>query len=315
MKSFNVKSLVCGLLLGALGTIGISTVYASGDIKLAKYENIKVSFNNSSVPLRNSLVSVVKNGENDANIYMPVTEILEYLGYNAKWNPSEHSINISTNNEKKSANSTCDEKKIANSLQNPDNKNIAKNQGDKLALEFMQKTGNWSYVEPLFPYMTPEGVKDVVDLYINQKGGNRQKIESAIPYMNKDNFKPSNSNELKTQADYDTLASNALSKTNDMFSILAYLPYMSTDKIDTLVKDYIGKTNNFNCIYNIHKYMSTKAIDDTVKSYIDKTGDYGIVASMLGFMSSDASNYVAKKYISESKNQQYYHLFKPYLKN
>lgn len=310
LKNFNVKSLICGLLIGILGTIGITKAFAAEEIKLAKYENVKVSINNSIIPLKNSFVSIVKRGENDAKIYMPAMEILDHLGYNVEWNASEHSINI----EGKAQNSICNDETAKNLQKDAVSKNTEGNQGDKLALEIMQKTGNWKYVEPLFPYMTPDGVKEVVDLYVREKGGSNKQTESASQYMNKDNFAARGCTQLKTQSDYDTLASEALSKTDDMFSILVYLPYMSKNKIDAMVKDYIDKTNNFNCIYNVHEYMSTRAIDDAVKSYINKTGDYGTVASILQFMSTDGSSYIAKKYISEAKDQQYRQLFTPYIK-
>ncbi|MCT4562775.1 MAG: hypothetical protein N4A68_00380 [Maledivibacter sp.] len=299
MKSINVKSLACGLLIGTIGTIGITGVFASGLIKSTKYEEVTVTLNDTVIPMKDSMVSIVKNGENDSKLYMPAEEILEYMGYNVEFDDTKQSINIST--------------KSILSSESMMNKNISENQPDKLALEIMKKTGNWSYVEPLFSYMTPQGVKETVDLYINEKGGNQKQVQSALSYMNKDNTATNGSNQLKTQADYDRLATEVLGKTNDMFSVMFYMPYMSKDKIDAIVKDYVVKTNNFNCIYNVHQYMSIKGIDDTVKSYIDKTGDYGTVAAILQFMSPEASGYIAKKYINESKNQQYSKFFTPYL--
>jgi copper amine oxidase-like protein len=313
-KIFNAKSLICGLLIGTIVTIGITNVFASAEIKSAKYEEVKVSFNNSNIPLKNPLVSVVNNGENDTKMYMPAREILEYLGYNVDWNSSERSINISSKISTKATNSINNNITATVLPENTANKNIITNQANKLALEIINNTANWSYVEPLFPYMTTEGVKDMVDLY-NQKSGNYKQEEEVLQYINKNNSTSDGSNQLKTKSDYDNLANEALLKTNDMFSILVYLPYMNTDKIDTMVKDYIEKNDYFYCIYNIYQYMSTKAIDDTVKSYIDKTDDYGAVTSILQFMSTDASDYVAKKYVTESKDQQYRQLFMPYLKH
>ncbi|MCT4604563.1 MAG: hypothetical protein N4A64_00445 [Marinisporobacter sp.] len=301
MKNFNGKSFICGLLIG---TIGITTVFATAGIKSAKYEDVKVIFNGSNIPLKNSLISVVKSGESDAKLYMPANEILEDLGYDVKWNESERSIDILT----KTVELPYGGHGVTGSYKNTTCNDITKNETDKKALEIMQKTGNWSYVEPLFSAMTAEGVAEVVNLYI-QKTGNYKQAEAALPYMNKDD-----SMQPKKQLDYDILASQIIKKTGDVHRVMAYMPYMSTDKVDTIVKDYIDKTNDFNCIYNIRQYMSTEGIDDTAKSYVDRTDDYGTIAAILQFMSVDASDYVAKKYINEVKDQQYSKLFTPYLK-
>lgn len=183
------------------------------------------------------------------------------------------------------------------------------NETDKRALEIMQKTGNWKYVEPLFPSMTSEGVQAVVNLYI-EKTGNYKQAEKALPYINKSQ---NTSSEIKTQSDYDTLADQSIEKTGDINSIMVYIPHMSKEKVDKVVKEYIDKTNNFNCSYAIRQYMSTKGIDDIVQGYIEKTNDYGTVAAMLQFMSEDASKSVAEKYVNESKDQKYRRFFIPYL--
>lgn len=303
MKNFNTKSFICGLFIGILS---ISTVFAAGGIKSANYEDTKVSFNNSVIPLESSLVSIIKEGENVPELYMPTKEILEYLGYKVNYNASQDYIDITSLN--------YDSITTTIPLQNSASNNIPESEMDKKALEIMQKTGNWSYVEPLFTSMTPEGVKAVVNLYI-KKTGNYKQAQTALPYINKDSFTTDTSNNPKTQLDYDTLATETMINTGDIYSIMVYIPHMSTDKIDTLVKDYIGKTSNFNCIYSLRQYLSTKGIDDIVKSYVDKTGDYGTVAAMLQFMSSDASDYVAKKYINEAKDQQYLQFFIPYLQD
>ncbi len=301
MRKFNVKSFTCGLLIGI---IGIATVYATGGMESAE---VKVLFNSSIIPLKNSFIAV--DGKDEAKMYMTVKEILEYLGYNVEWNGSKRSIIIST----KTTGSIHGSSTAIAPLQNITNNSTTKNETDKQALEIMQKTGNWNYVEPFFPSMTSQGVEEVVVLYI-QKTGNYEQAEAALPYIIKDDFTTDVSTKSKTQSDYDTLASKTISKTSDIYSIMVYIPHMSTDKVDTMVKDYIHKTNAFNCIYAIRQYMSTKSIDDTVKSYVDRTSDYGTVSASLQFMSADASDYVAKKYINEEKDQQYSQFFKPYLK-
>ncbi|WP_432664157.1 hypothetical protein R9X47_26955 [Wukongibacter baidiensis] len=306
MKNFSVKSFVCGLTIGA---IGITTVFASGGIKSAKYEDVKVYFNRSIIPLKDPIVAVVKDGEDKAKMYMPLEEILKYLGYKVEPNSLDGSINILT----ESFGTTNNVSPVIEQIPNRTNSDTTRNETDKKALEIMQKTGNWSYVEDLFPSMTSGGVEEVVDLYI-KKTGNYKQAEAALPYINKDGSTKNGSNKPKTQSDYDALASEKMAKTGDIYSIMVYLPHMSKGKIDTVVKSYIDKTNKFNCIYSIRQYMSTEGIDKTVRSYVDRTGDYGTVAAILQFMSADASDYVARKYINEAKNQEYKQFFKPYLK-
>lgn len=199
------------------------------------------------------------------------------------------------------------------SIQNTTSSTIEKNETDKQALEIMQKTGNWSYVEPLFPSMTSQGVEEVVSLYI-QKTGNYKQVEATLPYMRQDDLTTDKPTQPQNQIDYDTKAAEIISKTGDIYSAMVYIPYMSTDQVDKLVKDYIDKGNDFSCIYVIRQYMSTNGIDDTVKSYVDRIGDYGTVAAMLQFMSSDASDYVAKKYIIEDEEQLYLEFFTSYIK-
>ncbi|WP_105616983.1 hypothetical protein [Vallitalea okinawensis] len=189
---------------------------------------------------------------------------------------------------------------------------MEKNEIDLQALEIMQKTGNWSYVEPLFPSMTSQGVEEVVALYI-QKTGNYEQAEAALPYMNQDHLENNQSTQSQPYTDYYTMAIEVVTNTGDIYSAMVYVSFLSTEQVDLLVKDYIDKSNDFSCIYAIRPYMSTNGIDDTVKSYIDQTGDYGIVAAMLQFMSSEASDYVARKYISEDKEQLYLEFFTPYL--
>lgn len=305
MKKVHSKSFKLGLLIG---TIVIIIAFAGKGIRAVEHEKVKVSIDGTMIPLENSLSSGVKEHENDEETYMTVKAILEYLGYDVEWNDSNRSIDIST----KTTDSTYVSETMKIPTQNETGKNVAKNETDKEALEIMQKTGNWSYVEHLFPSMTSEGVEEVVALYI-KKTGNYKQAEEALIYINTDNSTTKVSPQLKSQSDYDTLAGETLEKTNDIYSIMVYMPHMSTDKVDTMVKDYIDKTDDFNCIYAIRQYISTEAIDNIVKSYVDRKGDYGTVAAMLQFMSADASKYVAQKYINESKDQQYRQFFTPYL--
>lgn len=275
MKNLNTKSFIGGLLVGSMAVLGIFTV-----------SKIGLAQNNACNAVAKQAVST-QSPEKD------------------KTDKPKLYTNAVKNTEK-----TVKLKSLAydGNLESSD----LQNETDKKALDIMQKTGNWSYVEPLFPSMTSEGVQAVVNLYI-QKTGNYKKAEAALPYMNKTASSENASSETISQTDYDTLATETIEKTNDIHNILIYIPHMSTDKVDEIVKNYIEKTDDFNISYSIRQYISTKTIDELVQNYVDKTGDYGTVAAMLQFMSKDASGNIAKKYISEDESQKYRKFFLPYL--
>lgn len=92
MKKFDVKSLVVGLIIGM---VGITTVFAASGIKSAVFSNAKITLDGHSVPLTKSLIAVVKDNEKDASLYMPVRELMEYIGYNVNWNKETLTVELS----------------------------------------------------------------------------------------------------------------------------------------------------------------------------------------------------------------------------
>ncbi len=96
MKKFDLKSLIVGVFIG---TIGLSTVFAASNIKSATYSPSRVYLNGKEIPLKNSLVSIVKYGETNAQTYMPMRELLEFMNYVVEWNPKDSSINLSLNDK------------------------------------------------------------------------------------------------------------------------------------------------------------------------------------------------------------------------
>jgi len=93
MKKFDVKSVAAGLIIG---TLGITTAFAAGGIKSATYNAAKVTLDGNSVPLNESLVAIVQDGEEDAKLYMPVREMLEYLGYNVEFDSEVNTVKLSS---------------------------------------------------------------------------------------------------------------------------------------------------------------------------------------------------------------------------
>ena len=55
---------------------------------------------------------------------------------------------------------------------------------DNKAIDIIQKTGNWTYIEPYLPYMSNEGIKNVVDIY-NSKHMDVSEHKNASDYINK----------------------------------------------------------------------------------------------------------------------------------
>jgi hypothetical protein len=53
-----------------------------------------VTLNGANVPLNRSLVSVAMDNETNASLYMPVRELLEYLGYTVEWDNARNTVNI-----------------------------------------------------------------------------------------------------------------------------------------------------------------------------------------------------------------------------
>lgn len=94
MKKFDPKSIAFGFIIG---TVGITTVFAANGIKSADISNAKVSLDGAVIPLNKPLVAVTKDNEENASLYMPVGELLEYLGYTVNWDGTENTVNLASN--------------------------------------------------------------------------------------------------------------------------------------------------------------------------------------------------------------------------
>lgn len=173
------------------------------------------------------------------------------------------------------------------------NQKITRGNVDVCALEIMQRTGNWRYVEPLFSYMTSAGIDNVARLYI-QKTGNYEQTRITIDYIskaeNKKNLQPSQ----LIDKTYTTLAYELIEKTNDLYSSIVIFEFMNKKEIDSLVIQYMSRTNEIYKLYDVNTYMSTNAIDKVILDYIEKTGDTNSVMGMIPFMSSKASEEIFK---------------------
>jgi hypothetical protein len=126
MKKFDVKSLVAGVIIG---TMGITTVYASTGIKSAVLNNTKVTINRESLPLSKSLIWVTMDNEQNANLYVPANELLEKLGYTVKYDDAKNMVDLipGSNSSQESIGDIITEGNVVMSFTNiPNQKNIAK---------------------------------------------------------------------------------------------------------------------------------------------------------------------------------------------
>lgn len=163
MEKFHVKSIVAGLVIGVIGasavfTIGeiksnttvstvpvaeeksatttkdeLSTIPTAEGIKSAAITKNKVYFNGNEIKLKAPLISIVKDGSSEIELYMPMNELLEYMNFKVEWNSKDSSVNLTMNGQNNSKNIEV----------TPD---ISKNQADAKAIEIIQKTGNSGYI-------------------------------------------------------------------------------------------------------------------------------------------------------------------------
>lgn len=94
MKKLDIKSLAIGFIIG---TVGITTAFAANGIKSADLSTAKVTLDGAAVPLTKPLVAVTADNETDPSLYMPVGELLEYLGYTVTWDGTKDTVHLVSN--------------------------------------------------------------------------------------------------------------------------------------------------------------------------------------------------------------------------
>lgn len=186
MKKFDIKSIAVGLVIGMIGASVVfvaektnqttisekksDTVYAAAaGIKSATISNDKVYFNGKEIKLEKPLVRVVKDGSSKAELYMPMNELLEYMNFKVEWDSKVDSVYLTMNGQNNQKNV-----EIA--------PNISKNEADAKAIETIQKTGNWGYIENLLPHMSSDGIEKVVEIY-NSKHTNVSEHKKSCNYI------------------------------------------------------------------------------------------------------------------------------------
>lgn len=138
-------------------------------IQSASYLSAKVCFNGEEVPLKRPLVEVSSGDGTDTILYMPMQEMLEYMNFQVEWNARDNRVDLTMNGY--------------GGQKTEDPAGLPQNETDRTALDIMQRTGNWGYIEPYLPYMSNAGIDAVVASY-NSKHMNVQEHKKAADYYN-----------------------------------------------------------------------------------------------------------------------------------
>lgn len=211
MIKFDVKSIILGLVIGVIGvsivfvglggkTVAISekeavAVTEEKKIRSAAINNDKVYFNGNDIKLKKTLVTIVKDGDTEPQLYMPVDELMEYIHFKVEWNRNDNAVYLTMNgqNNQESIESTPNiSENETNTEAIETTKRIQKgmeitadasnNEIDAEAIETMKKTGNWGYIEKHLPHMTANGIEKVVEIY-NSKRANSSEHKKATDYI------------------------------------------------------------------------------------------------------------------------------------
>ena len=91
MKKFDIKSMVVGILIG---TMGITTAFASSGVRSASQSNIQVTLNGVSLPLNKPVLSVTMDEEENASLYVPVNELFTNLGYGVNYDSEKNTVDL-----------------------------------------------------------------------------------------------------------------------------------------------------------------------------------------------------------------------------
>ncbi|MCT4595873.1 MAG: stalk domain-containing protein [Anaeromicrobium sp.] len=169
MKKFDIKSIVLGIVIGTMGAYGASAMPTVKEIKSATDLNSKVYFYEKEVPLKSPLIAIEREGNDNIQVYMPVRELLEYMQFNVQWKSEDKSVHLTMNNNMSNNNM------ISPVVGNMD-------EIDAKAISIIQKTGNWSYIEPYLPKLSPETIRKVVEIY-NSKHQNPSEHKKASDYI------------------------------------------------------------------------------------------------------------------------------------
>ena len=172
MKKINLKSMMVGFFIGVIGMATALTVFASTGIRSAILSDTRVYFYGQQVPLENQLILIAKYGEANAQMYMPLRELLEYMNFIVEWDGENNSINLTMRNIHNTTardynlnnNNTATQHNFPSSDASP------QNNADRRAIDIIEMSGTWGpEVDRLIPQMTPEVVDRIVFTYLGRQ--------------------------------------------------------------------------------------------------------------------------------------------------
>lgn len=122
--------------------------------------------------LKKPLITIKEDSTSLDELYMSVDEILKFMNFDVKWNKDDNSLylNIGSNT------APFDSQDLPS--------NLSSSESDSKAIEIIQNTGNWNYVEKYLPTMSEDGIRQVVDIY-NSKHPNEAEHKKASDYLHK----------------------------------------------------------------------------------------------------------------------------------
>ncbi len=202
----------------------------------------------------------------------------------------------------------------------------------KFTLELINTTGNWGNIEPFFPYMTSDQIKEVVDIYIQKAGNTKQVKDDLSRYIGKE---PKKLKRKKlTRGIVDKRAIEVLELTANWGYITPLLPYMTAEAVDECVILYQQKTGdkkfpkeassyisgklksnindnnsilaneainkNGNIDFSLLPKMKKSEVDKLAIIYINTTGDFSYVYNLRQYMSTKGIDKAVTAYMKKS---------------
>lgn len=171
MKRLDLKSMMIGVVIGISCVGGAFAASNVPTIEKATFNNdYKIHFYNQEIKLSAPLLEVQEEGSEYMKLYVPVREVLEYLNLNIDYNKKDMALKLTMNGN--------------NPMNFGDFGKVVAGSEDKdaKAIELIQKTGNWSYVEPMLSDLSEETIKKLVEIY-NSKHQNQSEHKKAEDYI------------------------------------------------------------------------------------------------------------------------------------
>ena len=196
MNKFDLKSVILGFVIAFTGLTAVYTVNAANSIRSASFSQARVYWMGQEVPLENPLVSVVAEGETNARLYMPLRELLEFMNFVVEWDGQNNRVNLSMlgmtgnvsgNTSTRSSNSQThpyawDGVGVYSGGYSEDPATLSEAETDRRAVDIMQRTGNWRFIEPYLPYMSNQGIIQMVDIFNSKRPPHQHR--NARDYFN-----------------------------------------------------------------------------------------------------------------------------------